>query len=330
MRIALIGKQFSGRTTLLRALGGSDTIDPGKPVTIPVPDARLDRLSSYYTPGRTVYATVTFTDTPSPVYAPRNLTLLQGAAALALVVDNYATGDLEGSLADSETNLILADLEAAERRMARLRKEGALRSREYSLLSDVCEHLSEELPLRIMDLTDDCLQTLLPFGLLSLKPLLVICNRASAPVTEEAALEAMTEAANGRFLPVDAVFELELAEIDDDDERAGFLHSIGFDGSALHRLLRESYALLDMITFFTTGKDEVRAWAVRSGTTALEAAGSIHSDMARGFIRAQVIPFDVWTECPDKSDLRSRGALGLEGRDYKVHDGDIIEIRFSV
>jgi ribosome-binding ATPase YchF (GTP1/OBG family) len=329
LRIALIGRQCSGRTTLLQALGGSGTIDPGKPVTIPVPDARLDRLASYYMPGRTVYATVTFTDTPSPVYAPRNLTLLQGAAALALVVDNFATGDLEDSFRNSETNLILADLEATERRMARLRKEGALRSREYSLLSDVCEHLSDDLPLRIMDMKDDCMQTLLRFGLLSLKPLLVICNRASTPVTAETELESLTEAAKGRFLPVDAEFELELTEIDE-DERAGFLQSMGFERSALQRLLRESYALLDMITFFTVGKDEVRAWAIRSGTTAHEAAGTIHSDMARGFIRAEVTPFDIWVECPEKADLRSRGAIGLEGKDYEVSDGDLIQIRFSV
>lgn len=329
MRIALIGRQSSGRTTLLRALGGSGSIDPGKPLTITVPDTRLDRLASHYMPGRAVHATVTFTDTPSPVYSAKNLNTLRGAAALALLIDNYATGDLERSFGDSETSLILSDLETIEKRMARLRKEGALRSREHSLLSNVCEHFSEGLPLRTMELTDDCLQTLLPFGLLSLKPLLVVSNRASTPVTEETGLEILTEAGNGRFLPVDAAFELELADIDE-DERLDFLRSMGYEESALHRFLRESYALLDLMTFFTIGKDEVRAWAARNGTTALDAAGTIHSDMARGFIRAEVIPFETWSECPDRSELRSRGAMGLEGKDYEVRDGDIIEIRFSV
>ena len=130
-------------------------------------------------------------------------------------------------------------------------------------------------------------------------------------------------------MPVDAAFELELTEIDA-DERPEFLQSMGYSGSALHRLLRESYALLDLITFFTIGKDEVRAWAIRRGTTAREAAGTIHSDMARGFIRARVVPFETWKDCPDATKLRASGSLGLEGKEYAVRDGDIIEIRFSV
>jgi ribosome-binding ATPase YchF (GTP1/OBG family) len=329
LRIALIGRQCTGRTTLLRALGGSDRLDPDKPVTIPVPDVRLDGLAEYYDPERVVHATVTFTDTPSPVFTPRQLGTLQGADALVLVIDNFATGELLESLGDSEAHLILSDLERVEKRMDRLRKEGELRSREYSLLSEVCEGLSDGRPLRTMDLSRDSLDVLSPYGLLSLKPLMVVSNRSSSPVTDEAGLETGTASAGGRFLRIDAAFELELADIEE-EERPAFLSSMGYTGSALHRLLRESYGLLDLITFFTVGKDEVRAWAIRRGTDARNAAGTIHSDMARGFIRAQVIPFVTWEGCPDTNELRACGAIGLEGKEYTVRDGDIIEIRFSV
>jgi ribosome-binding ATPase YchF (GTP1/OBG family) len=329
LRIALIGHQCSGRTTLLRALGGSGSIDPAKPVTVPVPDPRLDALFEYYAPPRAVHASVTFTDTPSPVFTPRNLNLLRGAQALALVVDNFATGDLDMSFTESETSLILSDLETTENRMSRLRKEGAVRSRENCLLEEIAAHLSDGRPLRLMEMDQAARQALSPFGLLSLKPLLVVSNRTSTPVSDESSLESLSLESGGRFLPVDAAFELELTEIDE-EERPEFLGSMGYGDSALQRLLAESYALLDLMTFFTVGRDEVRAWPVRRGTCALEAAGTIHSDMARGFIRAQVIPFETWKNCPDTSELRACGAIGIEGKEYPVSDGDIIEIRFSV
>jgi len=329
MRIALIGSQSCGRTTLLRALAGSDSVDPGKPVTISVPDTRLDFLASQWNPEKVIHAVVTFTDTPSPAYSPLHLNSLRSTGAIALVLDNYAMGEPDKAFLDSESALLLSDLEIVENRLARLLKEGRIRSNEHVLLERIADHISDERPLRCMTLSDSNLSTLSPYGLLSLKPLLVISNRSSRPVSDESGLKNLVRANDARFLSVDSLFELELADIPE-AEREAFLESMGYDGSVVSRILRESYSVLDMITFFTLGDDEVRAWPVRKGTTALEAAGVIHSDLARGFIRAQVIPFESYEKCPDLTELRSRGELGIEGKDYVVNDGDIVRIRFSV
>ncbi len=168
-----------------------------------------------------------------------------------------------------------------------------------------------------------------PFSLASLKPLLVISNRTGDGISSEAGVERTVREHGGAFLGIDAAFELELADIPE-DEREEFLESMGYTASGRQRLLEEAYSLLDLISFLTMGKDEVRAWPIKRGSTALAAAGTIHSDLARGFIRAQVIPFETFRNTPDEGELRKTGELGLQGKDYLVNDGDILEIKFSV
>lgn len=329
VKIALMGYPGSGRTTLLKALAGSEDADPGKPLTVNVPDVRLDRLEELHDPERKVHATVVFTDIPSPAFAPRNIALLRNAAVLCLVMDNYALGNLEEQLTGADSELMLADMTLLEKRLARLRKEGSGHSREALLLQRVYLRLESGEPLRTMTLDRGEQDILSPYALLSLKPLLAVSNRMGDPVTPEENVREVAEAHGAVVMPLDAGFELELSAFPE-DEQGEFLESMGYEASGLERLIRQAQDALDLIVFFTKGSDEVRAWPLRRGASAEEAAGVIHSDMQRGFIRAVVISFDSYMETPEASTLRSKGELRLEGRDYIVNDGDIIEIRFSV
>lgn len=329
MIIALAGKPGCGRSTLFRALAGSPEADTGKPLTVDVPDQRLDFLAEVHAPEKKTHARIVFTDVPSPALAPRNLAQLRGAGLLAVVLDNYALGDVTADLLEIESELVLADMALCEKRLARLTKEGAGGCREAGLLRDLLVHMENGNPLRVLEIDDIGKETLSPYALLSLKPLLVISNRMGDPVTPEEELEKLVLEHGGRLLAVDAGFELELTEIAE-DEREPFLKSMGYGSSGLSRIIRTAYEALDLIVFFTVGSDEVRAWPVRRGSTALDAAGTIHSDMARGFIRAVVVPWELYRETPDRNLLRERGQLGIEGKGYVVNDGDLIEIRFSV
>ncbi len=329
MRIALAGPPGGGRTTLFRALAGNPSADPSNPLTVQVPDPRVDLLSGHWSPKKTVRATVVFTDTPSPSLSPRMIAGLRDSSAMALVLDNYARGALLADFEACEAEMLVADQLIIEKRLERLVREGRSKEFEARVLSDAVGSLSSGRPLRTAGLEDDAVAILSPYALLTLKPLFVISNRGGAPVSDESALESRCASSGASVLPVDAAFELELAEIPE-DERGDFLRSMGYDESGLSRLVRGAFEALELIVFLTMGQDEVRAWPLRRGSTALEAAGRIHSDLARGFIRAQVIAFEDFARWPDTADLRTRNLLRLEGRDYVVRDGDILEIRFSV
>jgi len=329
LKIALAGKPGCGRSTLFKALAGSPDADTTRPLTVDVPDERLDLLEEIHEPEKKTHARVIFTDVPSPALAPRNLALLRNAAVLAVVLDNYALGDVTGDFLEIDSELVLADMALCEKRVERLVKEGSGSSREAGLLRELLSRMEESRPLRVLELDQDRKDILSPYSLLSLKPLLVISNRMGKPVTQEEDLAVLVREHGGRLLEADAGFEMELAEIDE-DERGPFLESMGYRSGSLSRIIRAAYEALDLIVFFTVGSDEVRAWPVRRGATAVEAAGAIHSDMARGFIRAVVVPWEVYSATPDRNLLKERGQLGVEGKDYVVSDGDVIEIRFSV
>lgn len=329
MKIALAGQPGCGRSTLIRALGENPEADTSKPLTVHVPDPRIDFLSKHWNPASIVRASVTFTDIPSPAFSPRNLGRLKEAGALAFVLDNYALGNLEESFLQNESELMISDFSIAEKRIARLRKESKGKSAEAQLLERAMELLENETPLRLMELTDQEREIISPFALASLKPLLVVSNRAGEGVSSEETVQRLAEEHGGALLGIDSAFELELCDLPY-EERSEFLESAGFSASARDRLLESAYSLLDLISFLTMGKDEVRAWPIKRGSNALQAAGTIHSDLARGFIRAQVIPFELFKRTPDETELRKTGEIGLQGKDYTVQDGDILEIKFSV
>ena len=329
MKIALAGKPGCGRSTLFRALAGSENADSGKPFTVKVPDPRLDFLENLHNPLKNTHATVVFFDVPTPSFSSANLALIRNAAVLTIVLDNYALGDTVNDFNEIESELILNDMALCEKRLARLNKESKGKTREALLLGKLQTHMENGSPLRILELDKGETGILAPYALLSLKPLIVVSNRMGDPVTPDEELGAAVSEHGGTLLPIDAGFELELTEIDE-SEQAPFLESMGYSSSGLSRLIRSSYSTLDLIVFFTIGKDETRAWPIRKGSTALDAAGAIHSDLARGFIRAVVISWELYHEHPDRTLLKERGELRVEGRDYTVEDGDLIEIRFNV
>ena len=329
MKIALAGKPGCGRSTLFRALAGSPNADSGKPLTVKVPDHRLDFLESIHNPLKNTHATVVFFDVPTPSFSSKNLALIRNAAVLTIVLDNYALGDTINDFNDIESELILNDMALCEKRLARLVKESKGKTREALILGNLQKHMENGSPLRILKPDKGEAAILAPYALLSLKPLIVVSNRMGDPVTPDEELSAAVSEHGGTLLAIDAGFELELTEIDE-SEQAPFLESMGYSASGLSRLIRSSYRALNLIVFFTIGKDETRAWPISRGSTALDAAGAIHSDLARGFIRAVVIPWELYHKHPDRTLLKEMGELRIEGKEYPVQDGDLIEIRFNV
>ncbi len=329
MKIALTGQPGSGRSTLYKALSGSSNADTSKPLTVLVPDERIDFLKEHWNPKSVVNATVTFFDVPSPCFNPKNMGRIKESNAVAYVLDNYALGNLEETFLQNESELMISDFAIMEKRVARLTKESKAKQAEAQLLLRCMDSIENEIPLRLVNLTEQELDILSPFSLASLKPLLVISNRSGEGISEEKSVTELVKKHGGAFLGIDSGFELELCDFPE-EERAEFLESMGFAAAGKARVLTAAYALLDLVSFLTMGKDEVRAWPIKRGSSALIAAGTIHSDLARGFIRAQVTPYNSFHNTPSEVELRKTGSVGLQGKEYVVQDGDILEIKFSV
>jgi ribosome-binding ATPase YchF (GTP1/OBG family) len=237
-----------------------------------------------------------------------------------------------------EDELVLADLEVVERRLARLgpalkRKPTEAEQRELTVLSRVRGPLEEGVSLRAQPLAADEGRLLRGYGLLSLKPILHCLNLAEADVARrEELLGPLAEVAKRPATAVgwvSALVEAEVAALPADEQRS-FLDALGLPEPALHRVLRDAYVLLGLVSFFTVGEDEVRAWTIPAGATALEAAAVVHSDIARGFIRAEVIGWAELVEAGSLAEARRRGVLRLEGKEYRVRDGEICHFRFNV
>ena len=225
---------------------------------------------------------------------------------------------------------VLADLEIVERKLDRGRKERA-NPLELAAFERIRAALEEERPVRSIPPDQLNREVLRGFALLTERPLLVALNtaeeNAGAPMPAE--LEARVRDLDAAGLVLSAALEAEIASLPA-DEQGPFLEELGLEQPALHRFIRAAYALLDLISFFTVGEDEVRAWTIRRGMHAREAAGRIHSDLERGFIRAEVTPCDVFMEHGSEQAVKDHGRLQVEGKDYVVADGDILSIRFKV
>jgi len=348
VKVGLTGLPGAGKTTVFNALTGLHAATGGGDArpnigVIKVPDPRVDALAEIYAPKKRTYAEVTFVDFPPPRTAPQKRAVLDadtiGALrdADALVEVVRAFPDLAGApptpAADLEAfgaELVLADLAVLEKRLERVKKEKG-HERERALLERIVPALEAGRPLRTLGLDPDERTALAGFALLSLRPLLVVVNvsesEAAAPLPPDVAERAAAEGAEA--LVLSGKVEAEVAELDAAD-RAAFLADLGLAASARDRFIRASYALLDLISFLTAGEDECRAWPIRRGTTAVKAAGKIHSDIERGFIRAEVVAFDDFIACGSEAKCRAAGKLRLEGRDYVVQDGDVIHFRFAV
>ncbi len=357
MEIALCGLGRVGKTTLWSILTGRDVPPGSKPETrkgvARVPDPRLDRLTALFEPKKHTPATVTYVDVvplergsaraDNPVLGE-----LRAADALVMVLrafDDPLDPHPEGSIDPArdlelmETEFLLADLEVAQRRLERLDalipKTNRPEDRaERELIAKVIAELEAERPLREGALGDDELRALRGFAFLTAKPLLVAVNLGEDDTAligappERLGLGAVAGRRGVETVALSAKIEEEIAALGPEDAET-FRRELGIEEPALDRLIRASYRLLGLISFFTVGKDECRAWAIRQGTVARAAAGTIHSDLERGFIRAEVIEWDRLLEAGSLAAAREKGWLRLEGRDYVVRDGDVLHVRHA-
>jgi GTP-binding protein YchF len=349
MKIGIVGFPRSGKTTVFNALTGLNAAvggfaDPTKPNlgTIKVPDARIDRLSEIFQPRKTTYAEVVFVDFPAAAERSTSaldqttLTQMRDADAMVQVVRGFAdpldekAPDPRRDVENFANELILADLGVLERRLERMRKEKG-KEQEAALIERCRAALDAETPLRRIELSESDERALSGYGLLSRVPLLVLVNLGEAEAAGGVPA-AVTERLSSEGVPALALcaqIEMEIASLDPQD-RAPFLADLGLTESARDRFIQAAYELLALISFLTTGPDEVRAWPIRRGTTALRAAGKIHSDIERGFIRAEVVAYEDFLRYGTEAKCREAGKLRLEGKEYVVQDGDIVHFRFNV
>ena len=312
-----------------------------------MPDPRVDVLRSLFNPKKTTYASFEVVDLAGIAKGERaglETKEFRNADALLHVVRAFAdealgAADPRRDIGDLETELLLADLEVVERRLERLeasigkqRKEPEIKERD--LLVRIKAGLESERPLRAETLTADEDKLLRGFTFLSAKPIFHIVNLDEKAITDgERVVEGLRGTARRVRTSlgwVSAVIETEIARLEGEEQQA-FLADLGLAEPAIRRVLRECYALLGLVSFFTVGEDEVRAWPIPEGTRAQDAAGVVHSDIARGFIRAEVNGYDELVAAGGAfADLRAKGQLRLEGKDYIVRDGEVCHFRFNV
>lgn len=304
---------------------------------IKVPDERIDRLAQIFRPKKTTYTEMRFTDFPAPQGADQlkaNSVLLaqmRDVEAMALVLRDFdADAAPLRELDDLVAEMILADLAVVENRLARLKKEKG-KETELLLLERCLQSLENEESLRKIPFTADEELLLSGFGFLSRKPVLAIVNRADDQAGQPLppAYEAELKRRSVTGLALAGKVEWEIAQLEEEDREA-FLKEIGIREPGRDRFIQASYQLLALISFFTVGPNEVRAWTIERGTPALKAAGRVHSDMEHGFIRAEVVSFEEFIVFGSEVKCKEAGKLRLEGKEYVVQDGDIIRFRFNV
>jgi ribosome-binding ATPase len=360
LRAALIGFPSSGKSTLFQLMTSAREAPRGKgDVSIgisKVPDARLDTLTAMYNPKKRVPATVEFTDLIAPArtgaQALVDVAGYKNADALVHVVRAFrddAVAHPSGSVNPArdaqamEDELLLADLGVAERRLERIEKDlkkgrSTELEKERELVQRCKDALEEGTPLRALQLAGDDLKRLRGFQFLSAKPLLLVINLDESDLADvgsdlqraadKTGLTGFLAHAATRAVALCAKIELEISQLEGDDATA-FLADLGLTESGLNRVIRTSYDLLGYMSFFTVGEDECRAWSIARGTPAQLAAGEIHSDIQRGFIRAEVVAYGALTTRGSMAACRDHGEVRLEGKEYVVQDGDIINFRFA-
>jgi GTP-binding protein YchF len=366
MQIAIVGLAGSGKTTVFNTLtrGHAQTGGYGGMElhvgTVKVPDERLDTLAEIFKPKKIVHADVTYFDLPAPPASSEGrigteelpadqLARLREADALLHVVrafEDPAVPHPEGSvdawrdLERLDLEFILADLSVMEKRIERLKAAGhhgtpaerESNDRELELLERLHGPLTDGRPLRAESLAPEEEKSIRGFRFLTQKPVLVLLNVGESDLPREVEIVAgVADRYRHERALVDALsakIEMELGELEP-DEAAVFMDELGLKESSLDRVIRLSYRLLGLISFLTAGPDEVRAWPIPDGSSSVDAAGAIHTDLARGFIRAEVVPYEDLVALKTMAEARKHGKLRSEGKTYTVKDGDVIEILFS-
>ena len=362
LEVGIVGLPNVGKSTLFNAItkAGAEaanypfcTIEPNVGV-VAVPDSRLEVLTKLYNSKKTTPASVRFVDIAGLVKGASKgeglgnkfLEHIRQVDAIAHVVrcfeDENIThvADTINPLRDVETiqtELCLADLDVVDKRLAKVAKLLKSGSKEAKLEAEILERIKNTLdaakPARALNLTEDELLMIRDANLLTLKPTLYIANVAEDELTSENSyVKSVRELAaqeKAQVVVICAKVESEIAELDA-DEAAEFLADLGLESSGLNRLIHAAFDLLGLMTFLTAGQDECRAWTIKKGTPAVKAAGKIHSDIERGFIRAEIVNYDDLIKLGSINAARDKGLVRLEGKDYIMQDGDVTYFRFNV
>jgi hypothetical protein len=353
MKVGLVGFAGAGKTTIFNTLtgltaevGGYGAREKANIGVIKVPDSRVDKLAEIFNPRKKTYAEISFVDVAGPPAGegdsdhsgldPKLVQHMREADALVHVVRAFDNpmlsqpADAVRDIRSFDDELMLTDLVQIENRIGRLKKEKDS-ARESELMERLKAALESETPLRDVELSPEDLGLIAGFRFMSLKPLLLLLNQAEDAVGEgvPATLQELAQSKRLRAIAMSGKVEMEIAELAPDEQRE-FLQDLGITEPARNRFIGAAYSLLDLISFLTSGEDECRAWSIKRGTTAHKAAGVIHSDIERGFIRAEVIRFEDLVQLGSEARCREVGKLKLEGKEYIVQDGDVVHFRFNV